>query len=226
MNIEDLQTGDIVLISNTENGIFNWFLNLIRYTTHSNYVHIGMIVKDPSFLDTPLKGTYLWESSYEGSPDPQDNKIKLGVQLTDILSIRKNYPNAFFYVRRLYDNTIFTNDKLKEIHDVVHNIPYDIHLFDWIMAFFRKDITPQKTSRFWCSALVGYFYTKIGVLNNTTDWSIMYPSDFGLESEKLNYLGNNRLLPEEKLLKLTRKTTVDLSKHIEGLNILCGETEV
>ena len=25
MNIEDLQTGDIILINDTESGIFNWF---------------------------------------------------------------------------------------------------------------------------------------------------------------------------------------------------------
>ena len=91
--------------------------------------------------------------------------------------------------------TIFTTDKLKRIHDVVYNIPYDINIYDWIMAFFRRDTKPQKTSRFWCSALIGYFYTKIGVLKDTTDWSIMYPSDFGLDSEKLEYSGNNKLLP-------------------------------
>ena len=28
------------------------------------------------------------------------------------------------------------------------------------MAFFRKDGEPQKTDRFWCSALVGYIYTR------------------------------------------------------------------
>ena len=66
MNICDLQTGDLILISNYEKGIFNLFLDMIRYGTHSDYVHIGMIVKNPSFTDTPLEGTFLWESSYEG----------------------------------------------------------------------------------------------------------------------------------------------------------------
>ena len=78
MNISELQTGDIVLVSNYEKGYFNLFLDMIRYGTHSDYVHLGMIVKDPAFLHTPLTGTFVWESSYEGTPDPQDGKVKLG----------------------------------------------------------------------------------------------------------------------------------------------------
>ena len=44
MNICDLQTGDILLISNYEKGWFNLFLDMIRYGTHSDYVHIGIVV--------------------------------------------------------------------------------------------------------------------------------------------------------------------------------------
>ena len=63
MNICDLQTGDIVLVSNYEKGIFNLFLDMIRYGTHSDYVHIGMIVKNPTFTEKPLTGTFFWDST-------------------------------------------------------------------------------------------------------------------------------------------------------------------
>ena len=64
---------------------------------------------------------------------------------------------------------------------------------DWIMAFFREDITPQKTNRFWCSALIGYIYTKLGILNSDTDWSNLRPCDFSEDSQlKFNItLSNN-----------------------------------
>ena len=44
-----------------------------------------MVLKDPSFLHPTLKGLYVWESSWEGKADPQDGKIKLGVQNNSII---------------------------------------------------------------------------------------------------------------------------------------------
>ena len=68
---------------------------------------------------------------------------------------------------------------------------------DWIQALFRKDNNPQKTNRFWCSALVAYIYTKCGVLNENTDWSIVRPSDFSLMGENLKFNKNYKLSDEE-----------------------------
>ena len=197
MNIDQLQTGDILLITDSSKGIFNYFLDMIKYATHSNYTHIAFVVRDPQFIEKPLKGVYLWESSFEGTPDPQDGKIKLGVQLTEIHEIKKNYGGAKFFVRKPKYYNVFTTEKLKEIHETVYDAPYDINVMDWIYAFFRKDKQPQKTSRFWCSALVGYILTKCGILKEDTDWSIMYPSDFSLSGENLNYKGANMLLKTE-----------------------------
>ena len=58
---------------------------------------------------------------------------------------------------------------------------------DWILALFRKDRKKQNTSRFWCSALVGYIFTKCGILNKNTDWSILRPCDFSLMGEDLHF---------------------------------------
>jgi len=190
MNIDKLDTGDILLFCHDCKGWFNSFLNMIKYATHSNYVHVGMIVKDPDFLDTPMKGIYMWESGYEGTPDTQDDKIKLGVQLTPINKIIEHYKHANILVRILNkDNNkkYFTKDTLTEIHKNAYLKPYDINLLDWVLAFFRYDTQKQKTSRFWCSAFVGYILTKSGILKSDTDWSIMYPCDFSLDAEKLEY---------------------------------------
>lgn len=191
-SVNELQTGDIILVNDYKPGLFGMFLSMIRYGTHSDYVHVGMVIKDPTFLDTPLKGIYLWESGYEGTPDPQDGKIKLGIQLTSFESIKNNYQDANFYVRRLEDNSIFTDKVLKQIHEKVYNVPYDINPIDWVLAFFKKDIHPQKVTRFWCSAFVGYILTRVGVLKRNTDWSIMYPSDFALDGENLEYTDINK----------------------------------
>ena len=69
----DLKTGDIILFNNQNGGgFFKYFADMIRYGTHSNYTHIGFIIKDPTFINSDLKGTFVWESGWEGKEDPQD----------------------------------------------------------------------------------------------------------------------------------------------------------
>tara|TARA_B100000427_G_scaffold284116_1_gene256803 strand:- start:145 stop:684 length:540 start_codon:yes stop_codon:yes gene_type:complete len=171
---------------------------MIQWGTHSNYTHIAMILKDPTFIHPSLKGTFVWESSWEGKPDPQDGKIKLGVQITPLNEILKLYSNTGnVFLRKLVPsktrNEIFNDATLSEIHKVVYDKPYDLFPSDWIEAFLQKDSEPQKTSRFWCSALVGYIYTKCNILDNNTDWTILRPSDFALSSEHLNFINGNYL---------------------------------
>ena len=59
---------------------------------------------------------------------------------------------------------------------------------------------PQKTDRFWCSALVGYIYTRVGILDGDNDWSIMIPSDFSIDGEKLTYSGICKLNNSQYIL--------------------------
>jgi hypothetical protein len=80
----------------------------------------------------------------------------------------------------------FTNEKLQEIHKIVYNKPYDIIIRDWIEAYFQNDPHPQKISRFWCSALVAFIYTKVGLFDSSLDWSIIRPSFFSSENPDLN----------------------------------------
>ena len=207
--MDTLDTGDLLLFNNHSHGIFGLFTSLIKFGTQSKYSHIGMILKNPTFIHPSLKGTFVWESSYNGLPDPQDGKIKLGVQITPLHELIEEYKktNGHIYVRKLkiksesrlecFNELLVTllrkeifNDKImNKIHNTVYDKPYDIVPKDWIEALFRKDDKPQKTDRFWCSALVGYIYTQVGILEKSTDWSVMRPSDFSVELEKLNYTG-------------------------------------
>jgi len=183
----NFKTGDLLLFNNHSKDYLGWFTDLIKWGTHSNYTHVAMILKDPTFIHPSLKGLYVWESTYNGYPDPQDGKIKLGVQITPLLECL-NIEDRYVYVRTLQCPKNTFNDKiLTEIHNTVYDKPYDIVPSDWIQALFKVDTNPQKTSRFWCSALIGYIYTKCGILNKNTDWSILRPSDFSLDGENLNF---------------------------------------
>ena len=206
MNIDNLNldTGDIVLFSNKSRNLYDPFYYisfLIDWGTHSNITHLGMVVKNPSFLDDTCEdGLYFWESSWEGNniKDINDDKSKLGVQLVPLKDALYNNKNECdFYIRKINKHE-FNNQDLKKINDVVYNKPYDLYPADWINAFFKRDPTPQKINCFWCSALVGYIYTKLGILKEDTDWCILTPDNFSLTGENLNFINEYKLLGDEQ----------------------------
>ena len=193
--MDSLKTGDLLLFSNHSSGFFGIFTSMIKWGTHSNYSHTGIILKDPVFINPSLKGLYVWESSYNGKPDPQDNKVKIGVQITPLYELIEEYKKTggSIFARKVKSTSqihvkeIFNNNVLTDIHTVVYNKPYDIVPTDWIEAFLKYDHSPQKTDRFWCSALVGYIYTRVGILSDKTDWSVLTPNDLSLSGENINY---------------------------------------
>ena len=187
-----LKTGDVLFCDYVAGGPFGWFSSAIKYFTDSPYSHCAVVLKDPKFVSVP-PGYYVWESSYNGSKDPQDDKVKLGVQITPLKRFADEYKkNGKLYVRKLYTDTEICTEDLKKIHDVVYGKPYDIVPKDWLEAYRRTDSDPQKTSRFWCSAFVGYVYTKLGFYTKDTDWSMLRPSDIANDSIPLQngYLGS------------------------------------
>ena len=87
-----------------------------------------MILRDPTYIKSNLKGLFVWESSWEGHPDPQDGKLKLGVQITPIQEILHAYQGkGHVFIRQLIcPPNLFNNEKLLQIHNVVYDKPYDI----------------------------------------------------------------------------------------------------
>ena len=161
-----LKTGDLILCDDLaygDWGILSW---VIKFMTKSDFSHIGMIVKDPDFTDPPMKGTYIWMSGISNAPDPEDNTKKFGVQFVPYDEYVSTYSGKL-YIRKLncwkYDQ-LFTKENLKKIHKVVYDKPYDVVIADWVEAYCKKDPQPQKTSRFFCSAFIGYIYTQLTLL--------------------------------------------------------------
>jgi hypothetical protein len=195
----NLKTGDIILCDDLEYknwGLLSWF---IKFMSKSDFSHIGMIVKDPDFIDPPLKGTYIWMSGTSNVPDSEDNTMKFGVQFVPYDEYVTTYGGKL-YIRKLhcwkYDE-LFTTERLKKIHQVVYDKPYDLVITDWIEAYCKKDPNPQKTNRFVCSAFIGYIYTQLTLLPEDTDWSILYPSYFSSENTQLRLRYDSDLSPEE-----------------------------
>lgn len=183
MDIKKLQTGDMILY----NG--NYFISrIIEYFTDSIYSHVAVVIKNPFFDNKFLEGIYVLESGYENKPDPENHRKKFGVQLTKLEDMIKNYVGKVF-VRKLHciRNRDFYR-KIQQIHSDVHNIPYDINPFDWIRADLNINIgNTQKRNTYWCSALVTYFYVKLGFLDKNVPWTLISPKELSSSSTRLHF---------------------------------------
>ena len=150
-----MKSGDLVFFKKYD----GWWVigKLIQWWTCSDFIHVGMILKDPKFLG--LKGTYIWQAEPMGG---------VTVSLFD-------ETNRKFW-RRNYIGEELNDEKLHDIFNITNGKPYDKNPMDWIEAMIGKDFNPQKTNAFWCSALVGCILTKLNILDKKTDWSIMSPA--------------------------------------------------
>jgi len=205
-NKYNFQTGDIILFHHTNNftslsnGFMSIFGNLIEYITGSKYSHVGIIIRDPKFLNQQKKGLYILESGWEDFPDVEDNEYKLGVELEEFDKVFNTYDKGNIYWRKLNckrDAHFYKN--LTEAHSIVHNRLYDTIPTDWIKAALKinKGDTQKKT-KFWCSALVAYIYTYLGLLPKNIPWTLISPKMLSSESNELTFI--NCTLDKEKLI--------------------------
>ena len=184
----ELQTGDIILVNNQSSSwVWSSFDWIIRSATSSPYSHVAMVVRDPTWLNPSLKGLYLWESSYNGTKDPQDGLVKVGVQLTPFHEFLDGFKGKIYWRKLEKGRHLITPKLLKTIHETVYMKPYDCRINDWYNAWSRKDSEPQKTDRFWCSALVAYFLVQFKFLDDKTDWSIIRPDDLSSGTQYLDF---------------------------------------
>jgi len=182
-----LETGDLLLFRGT--GWISWF---VEWAGVSKYSHVGMVVKNPKFLDPTLEdGTYILESSWNNTPDVEDHQMKMGVQLHLLEDVLKEYPKGSVLVRKVKceRNDVFY-DAFSKIHKEIHNKPYDLSPWDWLCAKYNmiRPLPPnpayKTTKRFWCSALVSYLCCQLGIMDMNVNWSLVAPREFSSDEAK------------------------------------------
>jgi hypothetical protein len=176
----ELQTGDILLFRGD-----SLLSKVLEFVGRSKYSHVGIILKNPSFINPNLEdGIYLWDSSWGYSPDSEDNTYHYGIQLHKLDDIISLYPKNSIYVRKVNavrDEAFY--EKLKAIHDIVYRKPYDLHIMDWIESlenmYKKVEINSvwKTTQRFWCSAFVSFVYYKLGWISDV-NWTLIAPREF------------------------------------------------
>jgi hypothetical protein len=185
--MESLKTGDILLCRGDSGD--DMIDKIIEDFTHSPYIHAGIVIKDPWWIN--LKGTFVYQSNRgpNGYPDVLNPNLIKGVTLNhigDFLNGRK-----FVEVRRL-SNIKWNNqdkDKFEKNFSNTYNKPYDMKICEWICVgissflkceCFSNEIIPRETDTFWCSSLVAYIYSKMGWIDNHINWSSQTPYDLSI----------------------------------------------
>jgi hypothetical protein len=216
-NLDTLQTGDILLFAGSD----FWFSKVVRWWTKSQFSHVGMVLRDPTYISPELTGLYMWESGIESFADSEDHVKKLGVQITSLDELFETNPDYKLIVYRKLNTSIpkeTIERKIKDIHEVVHNRPYDINLYDFLMAsanvkyvetprepskwFFINWLRPdhRRNDTYFCSALVGFIYTELGLLPSTTKWTECFPDFFSSEDNPTMKITSGNYLDVDKLL--------------------------
>jgi hypothetical protein len=188
IDTDSLDTGDILLFKGT-----GWISRIVEYFGVSRYSHVGIVLKNPKFLNEELEdGIYILESSFNDTPDSEDHLYKLGVQIHRLEDVLKEYSPGCVFVRHIHTER---NDdfykKLSDIHKEIHNKPYDLDINDWLLAKLNLTIPlpPEKelkkTNTFWCSALVCYIYNEMGWIQKDINWTIIAPREFSSNEGKI-----------------------------------------
>lgn len=171
MELEDF---DLLLFS----GEYWWPSKLFEWLQWSSYSHVGLVLNSPTYIDPKLTGTYLLEAGEEDFPDSENGVKKFGVQITDLDRVLTNYEGSV-WVRKLKCCKDTFHEKFKNIHSVIHNKPYDDKLLDLFRAGTGIEFGDCRCDKqFFCSALVTYVYSRLGVIQPNVEWSLVEPKEY------------------------------------------------
>jgi hypothetical protein len=172
----DLGTFDILLFSGKD----YWFSYAVEWLTWSDFSHVGIVLRSPTWLDPKLTGLYMLESGTETTPDAVSGRIIFGVQITPLEDLLKSYKGKV-YCRKLL-TTVDTTDlqtKLVEAYNVAAAKPYDDSPTDLLRTELQLKMGDmRRTNAFFCSALVGFLYCYIGLIDSQSTWDSFRPADF------------------------------------------------
>ena len=195
------QTGDLILVNARD----HWYDRMIESFSYSKFSHIGMILRDPTYLQNgkTLKGLYFLESSLEKCDDAITHQRPWGVQIVPLHHVVAHYSNTsngYLYYRKLTSQPRDTwfERTLRNSYAEVQGKPYDLLPWDWIKALFHIESgNNQRINTFWCSALIGFLYVRLKLLDPKLPWSLMAPRRFSwYENEQLTFY-HGELLPEK-----------------------------
>lgn len=196
--IESLETGDLILFSGSV-GIID---TIIKLFTWSKWTHVGIVLKDPTYISKDLKGHYLLECGYNNFENV-DHNTRYGVQIVDLKEKLSKFEGEAYYRKikpgfKKINIDIQTQIQLSYLS--IRDKPYNLNLVDFLfmkLKFCKKIeynnvilqylssyfFNHRKMDAFVCSSLVGYMYVELKLLPRYINWSQCEPVTFSEDDE-------------------------------------------
>ena len=170
-----MQTGDIILFEATGCCRYNPLTACIRCCTKSVYSHAGILWKNPPHLPP---GLYILQSTGPELADAEDGNHILGVQIELYDNVKRSFSGNLWHIHINMSRSKVFIDNFNYAYHKVHGLPYDAIPVDWVDAAFNRHMADlQREDTFFCSALVAFMLVSVGVLPQSTPWTIVRPVD-------------------------------------------------
>jgi hypothetical protein len=182
----NFNTGDLILFSGRST-----MSSIVEYVTQGTWSHVGMVVKDPDYLinTKSKKGCFLYESGEGETVDIDTGSTLFGIQLIDLSQYIAKYDGIVGYRKLTWNKTESDVDAaMRIIYNTTYHKKYDWNPYDLVDPAIHNrywmidkilGINTRRTDKFFCSALIAYVYTQLGLLKPNTEWSLIYPKFFG-----------------------------------------------
>ena len=191
-----MNTGDILLFQSNFSGIFGWWAWLISKITRSQWTHVAIILKNPTFINESYTGLYVLESGSE----PWANNW--GVMVSPLDQIIKTN-----YYKRIVKRKLFfkiKNHDMDIMYNTIKDKKYETNPIDLLgnelESAFLAD--PKQANKFICSSLVAYIYSALNIFSNDTKWFYYQPWHFSEQNKNLKFK-NGHLGPEVDVINHT-----------------------
>lgn len=185
INPDDYSTGDIILFDG------DYIVSrIIDRVIHSQWSHVGIVIKDPTFLFNSEKkeGVFLYESDGKELEDIDSGSKLFGVQMVDLEKKINSYSGTVAHRKLTWNKSPeYIETVLHTVYNTTYHKEYDWNIIDLIDPLIYKKfwiidkifhVDHRQTNRFFCSSFVAYIYTQLGLLPKTTEWSLIYPQFF------------------------------------------------
>jgi len=194
-----LSTGDLILVKESKK-LYNLFQDKFKY------IHLGIIIKNPTFLCPSLKGCFV----LNGHKTYQTNIANFNIEIIPIEDFIKKYNNYNIFVRKIKLKNPFPLNKLNEIYQQIYSYPISIIPMEWFPFLDKKP--SGKANRSWAGLLVGYIYTKCNIIESP-HYSLLLPEDFS-KNDKIKLCNQIVFENEIKSLKISDSNILTFYKKL------------
>lgn len=166
ITFSELQTGDLIFVSDPSTVVCNWFTKLIEFFGHTKITHVAIFYRHDDGSESIINIDYY-------------NKIYM-CSISEFLSY---YTHLKMYTRKLInvDRKLIQN-VVTSVYEDTKGKPYNINVIEMFEAQYdsNNDLPFNKANNiesFYCSSYCSYVYERLGIIDSKIDITKITPHE-------------------------------------------------